>query len=258
MQFYLSQFMPLLATFIFVLARLSGALVSIPFISSNFVNMRTKASLVLMLAFIMTPMVVKIDIDLLSLNAVIIVAVQIILGLVMGFVFTVVLNVFVLAGELISMQAGLNMAVMNDPVSNASVPIVSQIYYILASVLFFVLDLPLQIVTLLFKSFKTFPISNTLFSRDVFEDVAMLGDYFYKMSFQIALPIVVILFLIQIALGIMTKSAPQFNIFSIGFPIIILISMLMIWGNLNGVHDHFNSLMNYALEVISGIYGISQ
>ena len=257
MDFYTSHFMPLLGTFIFVMARLSGAFVTVPFLSSKLISTRLRSAIIFMLSFIMVPSVQKLNIDLMSFSAVLVLAVQFVIGAILGFVFYMSLQIFMLAGEMISMQAGLNMAIMNDPSSDVSVPIVSQIYYMIATLLFFVLDLPLQIINLLFKSFKTLPITTELLPRANFEELALMGGFFYKMAFQISLPIVSILFLVQITMGIMTKSAPQFNIFSVGFSITMLLAILMIWGNLNSVQAHFESITHYAFSFVSDIYRVS-
>lgn len=254
MEFYTSQFMSLLGTFVFVMGRLTGAFLTIPFLSERFVNSRIKAAFIFILAFIITPSVKPLNVDLLSLNAVLVLGVQIMLGAILGFVFYLAIQTFMLAGELISAQAGLNMAIMNDPSSNASVPMVSQIYYLVATLLFFVLDIHLQIFEMLYKSFHTLPLSTHLLAKASFEELALLGDFFYKMSFQIALPVVAVLFLIQISMGIMTKSAPQFNIFSVGFAITTLIAILMIWANINSVPGHFESLMHHAVNFVDSIY----
>lgn len=256
MQFYTSHFMDLLSTFVFVMARLTGAFLTMPFLSGPFVNSRVKASLIFILSLVIVPSVQPLTIDLLSFAAVLTLAIQITLGAIVGFVFNLAMQVFMATGEIISMQAGLNMAVMNDPGSNSSVPIVSQIYYIAATLLFFVLDIPLQIIELLCKSFKTLPLATSLLPREDFEDLALLGDFFYKMAFQIALPVVIVLFLVQIAMGIMTKSAPQFNIFSVGFAITMLLGMLMIWININSIQAHFEHIMHYAIDFIASMYKV--
>jgi flagellar biosynthetic protein FliR len=255
MQFYTSHFFSLLSTFIFVMARLSGAFLTIPFLSNQTVNSRTKAAFIFILSFIVVPSVQPLNIDLLSFTAALTVAVQIILGAILGFVFYLSVQVFMLTGEIISMQAGLNMAVMNDPISNNSVPIISQIYYLIVTLLFFVLDIHLQIIEVLCKSFQTLPLSTHLVPSVNFEELALLGDFFYKMAFQIALPVVTILFLAQIAMGVMSKSAPQFNIFSVGFAITILLTMLTVWLNISNIQAHFESIMHFAFNLVTTIYG---
>ncbi len=242
---------PYLITIFLVLARVSGLLVMMPFIGTQLVASRTKVILLISLTFIF---VVRydgaVDIDVFSFQMIIAVLGQFLLGLIISLTFNIVLQIMIFAGEMIAMQAGLGMATMNDPITSSNMPMISEFYYLISLLFFFSLDVHLEILNILATSFTEIPLHIKPFSAEFCYDYVLIGRILYSFAFKIALPIVSVLLLMQFALGIMTKTAPQLNIFSIGFPLMIMLGLVLIALNLDTLKYHFVDFISYAINLL--------
>ena len=112
---------------------------------------------------------------------------------------------------------GLGFASMMDPQNGVQVPVVSQFYLILATLLFLVLNGHLILIDLLFQSFHTFPVAVDGLGRSSFADVVGWGSRLFSAGLLMALPVMAALLLVNLGMGIVTRAAPQLNIFAVGF-----------------------------------------
>jgi len=253
-----SQIESALSLMLFIISRISGVIISTPFIGTKILNAKTKVILALLLSWAIFPNVTNYSkIDLLTLEAALTVISQIIIGLALGITISIAFQIFIMVGEIVAMQMGLSMAVMTDPTSGYSVPVLSEIYYIMLILLFFTLDGHLHLITIASKSFEVIPIGRNIFEVESFKQIAMLANWMYVNAFKIALPMITALLIVQLCLGVMTKASPQLNIFSIGFPITMIIGIFFVFLNINSVSYHFVRIFDYATEwVTSEIYAM--
>ncbi len=194
-----------------------------PVLGSRLVSLRvriaTAALLTLMLVPVLGPMPA---INPLSAPGVLTIAHQIVIGIAMGFILQFVLTAATMAGEQIAMTMGLGFAQINDPQNGVPVPIVSQFLLVTVTLIFLALDGHLALIALLANSFVLLPIGTTgLPTEGVWALLLWAGEMF-KAAVVLALPAVTALLAVNLALGVMTRAAPQLNIFSVGFPITIL------------------------------------
>ena len=161
---------------------------------------------------------------------------QLIIGISLGFLSNMVLNTFVLAGQIVALQTGLGFASIVDPVNGISVPAVGQFYLILATLLFWSLDGHLSMIRVVVMSFEAFPIGEAWFAPEQFRDIAHWAGWMFISAVTISLAPIVSLLIVNLAFGVMTKAAPQLNIFSIGFAIAQIMGLLIIWLTLFKTH----------------------
>jgi flagellar biosynthetic protein FliR len=208
--------------------RITAMLITAPMFSNVQVPVRLRILLSIALTIAVMPAVdMPPAVDPLSMAAVLIAAQEVLIGVLIGLLLAASFQAVTIAGESISLAMGLGFATMVDPQSGASVPMLSQFLLILATLLFLSLGGHLMLIELVAASFASMPIGGGLVRGD-FMAVAAFGAQMFAGAVLIALPAVVILLIVQLSMGIMTRAAPQMNIFSVGFPITILLGLLTV------------------------------
>jgi len=115
------------------------------------------------------------------------------------------------------------------PANGVSVTIVSQFYMLTTTLLFLSINGHLALLQILIDSFTVLPISNSGLKAEMFYRIAELGGWMFGSALTISLPVLTALLLVNIAFGVMSRSAPQMNIFAVGFPITLIFGLLIMW-----------------------------
>jgi len=218
-------------SFIWPLTRILGLIAMAPVFGSAYIPVRIKIILGVMLALIVAPTLQNIpQIDPVSLPGMMILAQQFIIGIAMGFTIQIVFASVDMAGTLISMSMGLGFASFYDPQTRGSTPALSQFLTLVATMLFLSLNLHLMLLETLVQSFTTMPIGSDLAAHPgIWFHIVTAGSAIFSSGVQLALPIIAALLVTNIALGILTKAAPQLNLFGIGFPITMGVGFIMLF-----------------------------
>lgn len=217
------------ATFGWPWVRVTAMLLAAPVFSNVQVPIRLRVLLSLALTVAVLPAVGKPPaVDPLSIPAILIAMQEVLIGVLIGLLLAASFQAVTIAGESISLAMGLGFATMLDPQSGASVPVLSQFLLTLSTLLFLSLGGHLMLIELVAASFGSMPIAGQGLVRADFMGVAAFGSQMFAGAVLIALPAVVILLVVQLSMGIMTRAAPQMNIFSVGFPITILLGFLIV------------------------------
>ncbi len=228
---YLSeaQVMQWLSQVIWPFFRISALLMSMAVFSNRWLPARIRLVIALVLTAVVAPHVDLIPtVELFSFKAVLIICAELITGVALGFITKLMIETFSMAGQMIAMQSGLGFASMVDPANGGSIPIISQWYVMLTSLLFVTLDGHLLFIEATVLSFDSFPIGEiltTLNAQLVFE----LGRWLFAGALVIAIAAVLSLLLVNLAFGIMMRAAPQINIFSVGFPLTMIAGLILFW-----------------------------
>ncbi|MDC0601569.1 flagellar biosynthetic protein FliR [Aliiglaciecola sp.] len=233
----ITQFM---ADMLLPFMRVSGLFAALVGISAKTVPTPIRALLTLFLTLMIMPVVPPVDIsELVSVGTFVLIIQQLIIGVAIGFVSAMVLETFVLAGQVVAMQTGLGFASIVDPVNGINVPAVGQFYLILATLLFWGLDGHLAMIRMVVMSFEAFPIGEAWFQPEQFREIAHWGAWMFISAVTLSLAPIVSLLIVNLAFGVMTKAAPQLNIFSIGFSIAQIMGLVIIWLTLDNFTHHF-------------------
>lgn len=240
----------IIVTFFMIFSRIAGFIMSAPAIGSKVVIKRIKLLIALIISFMILPVHETLKLNVFSFETILIMGQQILIGIIIGMVFQFLFQVFFVLGEIISLQAGLGFAILNDPATGENVPAVSQLYVLLITYLFFFFDGHLVFFRILHDSFTIVPIGLLKINNEIFKSMAEFGNWILANGLKIAIPSVTALLIVQCALGVMTKSAQQLNIFSIGFPITMLLGIIIIWLNMKIIPSHFEELFNYISDLI--------
>ncbi len=207
-----------------------AALASIaPVFGSRLVPVRIRVAISIVLTVIVVSIIPPPEsIEPLSLNGVLVIVQQILIGLAMGFSMLMVFSIFVTGGQIIALSMGLGFATMVDPQNGAQVPVVSQFYQILVTLAFLAFNGHLILVEVLVESFTVIPISSKGLSVDSYWEIVSWGSYLFQGAVVLALPVIASLLVVNLALGIIMRASPQFNILSIGFPITLTLGFILI------------------------------
>ena len=154
---------------------------------------------------------------------------ELITGVAIGFGSLLLLNTFIVAGQILAMQTGLGFASVVDPANGMSVPAVGQFYLILATLLFFVYNGHLMMIQMVVYSFETFPVAGNWWSVDNFWTIVNWGGWMFSTALALALAPLTAMLIINLSFGIMTRAAPQMNIFSVGFAFTLVAGLTIIW-----------------------------
>ncbi len=153
---------------------------------------------------------------------------QVIIGLAIGFIMRLVFAGIELAGEVAALTMGLSFASFFDPNTSTSASVLSQWFGWLALTVFVSANLHLAVVAVMADSFQVLPITATPVGTGPFRLAATYGSQIFSIGVQLSLPIVAALLITNLALGILTKAAPQLNIFAIGFPITLAMGFVIV------------------------------
>jgi flagellar biosynthetic protein FliR len=226
-----NQLIVWLASFIWPLTRILGLIAVAPVYGSSTIPVRLKISFGIVLAIVVAPTLQNLPIvDPISLPGLVILLEQFIIGVAMGFTMQIVFASIDMAGNLISMSMGLGFASFFDPQTHGHTPAVSQFLTLITTMLFLSLNLHLALLGTLVDSFTNLPIGVDLSTQpSLWLHVANAASVIFSSGVQIALPIIAALLVTNIALGILTRAAPQLNIFGIGFPITMTVGFVMLY-----------------------------
>ncbi|MEW8029534.1 MAG: flagellar biosynthetic protein FliR [Candidatus Thiodiazotropha sp.] len=244
-----AQFNTWLAAYLWPMVRISALLVAIPLFSSRQIPARFRLFLMILITLLVAPTLPpQPQADVLSHTGFIILLQQILIGVLMGFILQMVFGALVFGGQVIAYSMGLGFASMVDPANGVQVPVVSQFYLILATLLFLIFNGHLLSIELIADSFDTMPVAMDGVSRNGLLEVVAWGSRLFTGGMLIALPIVGAMLMVNMGMGVVMRAAPQLNIFSIGFPITMLLGFALIWVTLPNVFSVFNELLDEAFQ----------
>lgn len=258
MNFQEDQLLGFLAAFAWPFMRISAMFVSIPVFSVNGVPARLKVMLSLLITFVISPTLPQMPADsLFSYQGWVVTVQQLILGLSTGFILQMVFSVMLFAGQSIAFSMGLGFASMVDPATGVQTPVVAQLFIISSSLLFLAVDGHLLLIEMLAQSFTTLPVAvDGLEKADIWRIIAWSSQIFAGGTL-LALPIMAALLFVNITFGVASKAAPQLQPFGVGFPITILLGMLLIWIGLTILLEGFSEQLHEGFLLISQMLRLS-
>jgi flagellar biosynthetic protein FliR len=177
---------------------------------------------------------------------------QIGVGLSIGFAVQLVFSAVELAGEVVGFQMGLNFAAFFDPTLNSQSSAVARFFGEMTSLLFVVMNGHLMVLMAVNRSFEAFPLDQNFLQALAQMNIYKLGKDLFASGLWIALPMIGVLMFTNFALGIISRIAPQMNIFAIGFPITLVVGLIGIAFTLPMLDQPFISLMGRVMDIFGG------
>lgn len=237
---------PVLWPFLRLLAMISVA----PVFSQRVVPTRYKVGMALVIAvgaqasFIDQPIIPVND-----PQAIVVVIQQVGIGLAIGFTARLIIASVEMAGEAIGLQMGLGFASFFDPISGGQLSAVSRFLVQIFTLFFIVVNGHLFVLLAVIKSFEVFPVDGSFVQAIATMRVHELGSAIFASALWMALPIMALLLFVNLTMGVITRIAPQMNIFAVGFPITLSLGLIGITATLPAMEQPFFRLLEQAFTV---------
>ena len=251
MNFALTNLVAYLGDFIWNLVRLGGFFMVVPIFGNQLVSTRIRIALVIAASLTLTPVLpVGVDLMAVSLDDFVALLSQLMFAIGLGFSAAIFFQLFVIAGQFIGMQMGLGFAAMVDPGNGVQVTVWSQFFLMLVTLSFLAINGHLVLLEILVKGFQLYP-AGTQFTLGEFSwQLVQIGGWMFVGGLLLAIPAVVALLIVNISFGIMNRSAPQLNVFALGFPFSLLFGLIVIWLLLYGFSDQFLRLVEEFFRLV--------
>ena len=175
---------------------------------------------------------------------------EIFIGLTVGLVLNICFAAVSLAGEKIAATSGLAFASQVDPTGGGQSPVISQIFMLFLIVVFFSVNGHLIVLGLIYKSFSLYPLGQLVNYGDLIAAGLSASDILFRSAAIIVLPIVIVLLFVNIAIGFITKSAPQLNLFSFGFPMTLIGAFLILFYSVDAISFAFKDLIQLIIDLL--------
>lgn len=210
------------------LTRILAVIAVAPIFSHTTIPARVKLGFGIMLTLVIVPTLPPLpQFEIFSFQGLLILIQQMIIGVAIGFSMRLVFAAVDLAGQMIGMTMGLGFASFFDPQTRGQTTALNQFLVLLALLIFLSLDGHLAVIAAVAQSFVTMPIGSDGGSIDPMK-IALWGELIFSAGLLLALPAIAALLITNMALGILTRTAPQLNLFGIGFPITLSIGFLVL------------------------------
>ncbi|MBB6123770.1 flagellar biosynthetic protein FliR [Sphingobium subterraneum] len=163
-----------------------------------------------------------------SIAGIALVAGEVLAGLAMGFALQIAYSATFVAGETIGNAMGLGFASMVDPQSGQSTQVVGQFLSIMSTFLLLGMDGHLLLIRYIIQSYTALPPGGAMLSNDAIYNLVLFGGALLGAGLTIALPVGFALILIQLVMGMLARSAPALNLFSVGIPVALFAGLLLL------------------------------
>jgi flagellar biosynthetic protein FliR len=230
-----------IANFFWPFTRIAAMLMVMTVTGARFVPSRVRLYLSLAITFAVMPVIpaVPSQIELFSLQGYITTLEQLTIGIGIGMVTQFIIQTFVMLGQIIGMQSSLGFASMVDPANGQNTPLLGQFFMFLATMFFLATDGHLKLIHMIVVSFTTLPVGSGGLRSVDYNELALWFGTIFKVALTLSLSGIIALLTVNLSFGVMTRAAPQLNIFSLGFAFALLIGLLLCWYIVSGLYGQY-------------------
>ena len=248
--------MEILLMYLLTTLRIGAFLLSSPIFGARWLPLQVRIVMAFVMGTAIAGQTVPVDVNILTSSAgVMMMLVEIAIGLTAGLTLTIWFSAILLAGEKIAASAGLGYAAQVDPSTGGQTPVVSQILYLFLLVIFLSLDGHLLAIGTMLESYRILPIGSAVQPGMLIESGISAAGSMFLAATIIMLPVTLVLLLINVTIGIITRSAPQLNLFSFGFPISLLAVFVLLYFSAGALGDSAESLIEGSMTAMRNLIG---
>ncbi|SDN87557.1 flagellar biosynthetic protein FliR [Halomonas shengliensis] len=218
-----------LVAFFWPFARITALMLSAPLWGHSSVPRQAKIAAAGAIAVVIAPVLPPMpEVPLYSWAGLGILVEQTLIGAAIGLTVRIIVSVVQASGEFIGLQMGLAFATFFDPSSGTNMMVLSRVLYMITLLMFLAFNAHLVVLEILVASFETLPVGIGRFNPEAFIMLARYGGTIFTAGMLLALPLVASLLIINLALGILNRSAPQLTVFNIGFPASLTVGLALL------------------------------
>lgn len=240
-----------LAAFFWPFFRMLALVATAPFFGARGIPASTKIGFALLLTILVAPVLPPMPaVPPASAHGLFILGQQLLIGFAMGLALRVIFTAVEMAGHLVGLQMGLGFATFFDPQNSAQIPVMGQFLGLIAMLLFLAINGHLMVVGALVESFQVLPVGLQPLASEGWYTLVLWGGEIFRSGVLIALPALAVLMMTNIALAILTRAAPQLNIFAVGFPLTLAIGFVVLALSMAYLLPVFAGLLETAVETM--------
>jgi flagellar biosynthesis protein FliR len=242
----------MLAGYFMPFVRVGAFLMLAPLFGAVFVPVRIRLVLALAVSVLIVPLLPAApDLRLMSLTAIVVVIQQLLIGAACGFVLQLMFDAVGLGGQLLANTMGLSFAFNVDPQRGAATPALGRFYMVIATLTFLALDGHLRLLELVIGSFQGIPVGTAGLGVAGLGALLAMAKLLFSGALAVALPGVAALLIVNLAFGVMSRAAPALNLFAIGFPLILMLGLLILLIGLPTVQAAVTTLVDNTLLTLA-------
>lgn len=254
LELHISDLVAQLDTYLWPFIRIGAFVMVMPVVGSSFVPTRVRLLLACALTLLMAPVLpYQVQQQFLSLEGVLTVLQELAIGIVMGFAVQLVFDAITLGGQVIAMSMGLGFAVFLDRARGVSIPVLGQLFLMLAMLVFLSLDGHLALIELVARSFVILPIGEGGLSAQNLSAILAWSAQIFDVAVKIALPAISALIVVNLSFGVMSRAAPTLNLFAVGFPVAMLLGFAVIFLSMGTLQENVADLLRNTLATLPGL-----
>jgi len=236
--------------------RVGGFVLSAPIASEAVIPSLVKIIFSVLLAFVLSPLVpIPQGLTIFSATGLLAAVQELLIGISIGMVVQLTFEALTFAGQTVSLSMGLGFATLVDPQRGANTTVLGQMFMIVGTLTYLAVNGHLMLLGVLAESFRTLPIGTAPVDKGFLLSVVSWGARVFESGLLIALPAVIALVIVNMALGVVTRAAPQLNLFGIGFTITLMCGFFVLIVGMDGIAGGISSLIESALAAAGELAG---
>jgi flagellar biosynthetic protein FliR len=239
----------------FPFVRVGACLMVAPMFGARFVPARTRIVLAAAITALVVPLMPAPTIAPFSPQAIVVVFQQLLIGVALGFALQIVFDSLGLAGQVLANSMGLSFAFNVDPLRGSSTAALGQLYIILATLTFLALGGHLALLEVLIAGFTTLPVGMEGLGREGLWKMVLWGGQLFAGAISVALPGVTALLIVNLAFGVVSRAAPTLNLFAVGFPISLVIGLLVVLAGIGPLQQGVAELIAQGFAFLRSLQG---
>ena len=215
--------------YLLIIMRMAGFIFTAPFFSYTAIQRKIKALFAVMISFVVIFTVPYTPLNYVGTIGFAALAVkETVVGITIGFVANLCLYIINFAGSIMDMEIGFSMVNVLNPVTNAQTTISGSLYTYLVMLLMIVTNMHHYILRAVIESYTLVPIGTAVIGSKVTDSVVLFLTDFFSIGFRIVLPIFGCMLVINVILGVLTRMAPQMNMFVVGMQLKVLAGIVVL------------------------------
>lgn len=234
--------------------RAAAMLMAAPMFGARLVPGQIRIIYAICLAGVIAPLAANSQpLDSTSGSTFIAIAQEIVIGVTIGFLVQMVFDAIIVGSQMIAMSMGLGFAMMIDPQRGISVPVLSQFFVVITTLLFLAFDGHLSMISILVDSFEGIPAGELGLPLDSYWSVANWGSEMFKGALRIALPAAVALLIVNVAYGVISRAAPTLNLFAVGLPTTVLLGFVILQQSFANIGEGLGEMLTLTFNQLQTI-----
>ncbi|MCT4613025.1 MAG: flagellar biosynthetic protein FliR [Clostridia bacterium] len=167
---------------------------------------------------------------------------EILIGMIIGYLVYLLFSIVLLAGYLIDFNIGFTMASMFDPLSESQATITENLYYFLILMTMLITNGHHMLIRTIVYSYRVIPVGESIMTQNAAMNIVMLMQTMFIIAIKVAAPVMAVIMVVNVAMGILQKTAPQFNIFVVGMPLKVIIGLFILFAIMQVVPQSYRMI----------------